>query len=318
MTVNGRSLVPIKPSGWKRPFFYIHGADGHTVDSLLGKYIDPDRPFYGLRAVGRDGKEPPHTSVEEMAAYYIQEIRTVQPKGPYLLGGRCTGGNIAFEMAQQLKKCGQQVLLVVMVDSPKPLLTEEEKVEYWDAVTSKQLEWSRKLTNDGFDFCLIETDFNPKVFECNLQIPVNYVPKIYSGRVVYFSAKEKSQNSFIAHLLQPTAWNRWVSSGIEVYEIPGDHLSMTKEPNASVLAKELSICLNRADYENQKQGKNPSSKHNINQQLEEEGYKVIDFFSDDEVLSLLKLYKENSIPEDLIEPVSSSICSSDLCTGQKT
>mgnify|MGYP000092787914 CR=1 FL=1 len=295
MAVNGRSLIPVKPSGCKRPFFYVHGADGHTVDSLIGKYIDPERPFYGLRAVGRDGKEPPHTCIEEMVAYYIQEIQTVQPEGPYLLGGRCTGGNIAFEMAQQLKKRSQKVLLVVMVDSLKPLLTEEEKVEYWDAVTPKQLEWSGKLTNDSSNLSLIETDFNPKVFEHNLQIPVNHVPKMYSGRVVYFSAQEKSKDSSIASLLAPNAWNRWVRNGIEVCEVPGDHLSMTKEPHVRVLAKELGNCLDRAEYQKQKQEEsreNLSSKHSIDRQLEEKGYKVIDFFSDDEVLSLLKLYKE--------------------------
>lgn len=321
MTANARSLIPIKPNGRKRPFFYVHGADGHTIDSLIGKYIDPDRPFYGLRAVGRDGKEPPHTCVEEMAAYYIQEIQTVQPEGPYLLGGRCTGGNIALEMAQQLKKHSQKVLSVVMVDSPKPLLTEEEKVGYWNAIAHEQIKWSGKLTNDGSDLSLLETDFNPQVFEHNLQIPVNHVPKMYSGRVVYFSAQEKSKDSSIASLLQPNAWNRWVSSGIEVYEVPGDHLSMTKEPNALVLANELSNCLNRAEHEKQKQGKsreNLSSKHSINQQLEEKGYKIIDFFSNDEVLSLLKLYKGNSVPRDLIEPVvSATICSSDLSYRQQ-
>lgn len=109
------SLISVKPTGYKRPFFYVHGADGHTIDTVFGRYIDPERPFYGIRAVGRDGQGVPHTRVQEMAAYYIQEIQTVQPEGPYLLGGRCTGGNIALEMAQQLKKRGHKILLVVKV-----------------------------------------------------------------------------------------------------------------------------------------------------------------------------------------------------------
>ncbi|MEN1786455.1 MAG: thioesterase domain-containing protein [Bacteroidota bacterium] len=315
------SLVSVKPSGYKRPFFYIHGADGHTIDTALGRCIDPQRPFYGIRAVGGDGQGVPHTYIEEMAAYYIQEIQTVQPEGPYLLGGRCMGGNIALEMAQQLKKRGQKVLLVVMVDSPKPLLTEEEKVEYQNAVARVQMRWRGKLINNNFDFRSIEIDFNPKVFEYNLQIPANHVPQIYSGRVVYFAAQEKSKDSFISELLQPDAWNRWVINGVEVYEVPGDHLSMTKEPNVHVLAEKLSTCLDRAECEKEKtnnNGEQLSSKLGMNQELEEKGYKVIDFIRADEVQSLLKFYCENPIPKDLLEPVvSATLCSSDLSYRQQ-
>jgi thioesterase domain-containing protein len=239
-----RSLISVKPSGYKRPFFYIHGADGHTVDTLLGRCIDPERPFYGIRAVGRDRQEVPHTCIEEMAAYYIQEIQTVQPEGPYLLGGRCTGGNIALEMAQQLKKLGQKVLLVVMVDSPKPLLTEAEKVEYREVT----VDWVDKIFNNS----LIEIDLNPEVFEYSLQIPTNHIPQTYSGLVVYFAAQEKSKDSFISELLQAKAWDRWVINGVEVYEVPGNHLSMTKEPNVCVLAEKLSTCLDRAECEEKK------------------------------------------------------------------
>ncbi|MEH1787961.1 MAG: thioesterase domain-containing protein [Nostoc sp.] len=315
------SLISVKPSGYKRPFFYIHGADGHTIDTVLGQYIDPERPFYGIRAVGRDGQGVPHTCVEQMAAYYIQEIQTVQPEGPYLLGGRCSGGNIALEMAQQLKKRGHQVLLVVMVDSPKPLLTEEEKVEYPNAIAREQMRWRGKLINDDSDPSPIEIDFNPKVFEYNLQIPGNYIPQIYSGRVVYFAAQERSKDSFISELLQPNAWNRWVINGVEVYEVPGDHLSMTKEPNVRVLAEKLSTCLDRAECEEPKQeqsGEKLNYKRSINQELEDKGYTVIDFLQEDEVQSLIRFYRENSIPNDIIEPVvSATICSSDLAYRQQ-
>ncbi|MEH2059245.1 MAG: tetratricopeptide repeat protein [Nostoc sp.] len=293
------------------------GADGHTIDFLLGKYIDPDRPFYGIRAVGLDGQGIPHTCVEQMAAYYIQEIQTVQPEGPYLLGGRCTGGNIALEMAQQLKKRGQKVLLVVMVDSPKPLLTEAEKVEYPNAIAREQMRWRGKLINDDSDPSPIEIDFNPKVFEYNLQIPANYIPQIYSGRVVYFAAQERSKDSFISELLQPNAWNRWVINGVEVYEVPRDHLSMTKEPNVRVLAEKLSTCLDRAECEDKTIESN-GEQFSIDLELEDKGYTVIDFLEEDEVQSLIRFYRENSIPNDIIEPVvSSTICSSDLAYRQQ-
>jgi len=297
------SLISVKPSGYKRPFFYIHGADGHTIDTVLGRYIDRDRPFYGLQAVGRDGKEPPHTCVEEMANFYIQEIRIVQPKGPYLLGGRCTGGNIALEMAQQLKKLDEEVLLVVMVDTPRPLLTEEEKLEYLEIVACEQTRrrWRETLISKGSDFSQSKFDFNPEVFRYGVQIPANYIPQIYLEHVVYFVAQENGKNSFLSKLLEPDSWNRFVVNKVEVHEVPGDHLSMTKEPNVHILAKELSACLDRADHREQKQHQNQENfnfKHNVNQNLEEKGYTVIDFLTEDQVQNLLSFYQRCPLPTD--------------------
>ncbi|MBW4473282.1 MAG: glycosyltransferase [Stenomitos rutilans HA7619-LM2] len=311
--VVSKSLIPVKPNGCKRPFFYIHAADGHTVDAVLGKYIDTERPFYGIRAVGRDGQGILHTCIQETASHYIQEIQAVQPEGPYLLGGRCTGGNIALEMAQALKKQGQQVLLVVMVDSPKPLLTEEEKTEYPIALARDQIRWSGKLTSSDSDLSPTEIHFNPKVFEYNLQIPANHVPQAYLGRVAYFAAQEKSKDWFISNLLEPDAWNCWVANGVEIYEIPGDHLSMTKEPNVQVLAKELSHCLDQADREEQKPiEENLYLNSPIHLEIETKGYAVIDFLDQIEVLNLLDFYKKQSLPKDLAEfELAFSINSSD-------
>ena len=61
-----------------------------------------------------DGKETPFTSVPEMARHYIAEIRTVRPHGPYVVLGICTGGLIAYEMAQQLLEQGETATLVMM------------------------------------------------------------------------------------------------------------------------------------------------------------------------------------------------------------
>jgi hypothetical protein len=73
-----------------------------------------EQPLYGLQARGLDGEALPFTRVEEMAAHYVQEICAVRPKGPYLIGGTCTGGVVAYEMAQQLVAQGEQVILAIM------------------------------------------------------------------------------------------------------------------------------------------------------------------------------------------------------------
>ena len=70
----------------------------------LARHLGPDQPFYGIEARGLDGAEEPFVDVKTMAGYYVDLIRTIQPHGPYALGGLCFGGVIAFEMAQQLRQ----------------------------------------------------------------------------------------------------------------------------------------------------------------------------------------------------------------------
>ena len=74
----------------------------------LAHLLGTDRPFYGLQARGLYGDEEPHETFEEAAADYIAEMRTVQPHGPYLLGGFSGGGITAYEMARQLEADGER------------------------------------------------------------------------------------------------------------------------------------------------------------------------------------------------------------------
>ena len=110
-----QSLVAIQPRGTAIPIFMVPGVGGNVlIFAQLARLLGPDQPFYGLQARGLDGKEVPFTSVLEMARHYIAEIRAIRPQGPYILVGICTGGLIAYEMAQQLFEQGEDVTLVVM------------------------------------------------------------------------------------------------------------------------------------------------------------------------------------------------------------
>jgi thioesterase domain-containing protein len=110
-------LVPVQPGGALPPFFCAHAIDGDVVCfAELARELGPDQPFYGLRARGLDGEEPPHTRVEDMAAHYLAEVRRLQPEGPYHLGGFSSGVLIALEMAQQLVAGGQRVGLLACLD----------------------------------------------------------------------------------------------------------------------------------------------------------------------------------------------------------
>jgi len=112
------SLVPLQPQGSKPPLFLIHGWGGSVLELLaLARLLPPDQPCYGIQAVGLDGRAARHTTVEEMAAHYVTEIVSFQPRGQIYLGAYCMGGVIAFETARQLQQQGRRVALLALVDT---------------------------------------------------------------------------------------------------------------------------------------------------------------------------------------------------------
>jgi len=106
-------LVPIQPNGSKPPLFW---ASGESSDFLLPRYLGRDQPLYTLMHQCHDGKPVRYPRLEDLAANHLQEIRRVQPQGPYFLGGYCFEGMVAFEMAQQLRQQGQEVALLALLD----------------------------------------------------------------------------------------------------------------------------------------------------------------------------------------------------------
>lgn len=115
------SLVAVQPNGSKPPLFLMHGGGGNVlVYRDIALFLGPDQPIYGLQARGLDGKVVPYTRIEDKASHFIAQIKTVQPHGPYFLGGLSTGGTIAWEMAQQLWAQGEDVALLALFDTSGP------------------------------------------------------------------------------------------------------------------------------------------------------------------------------------------------------
>jgi len=112
------SLVTIKAGGTQPPLFFVHDADGETILYLnLAQRIGGDRPVYGLRPYSREDLPVAHTRISEMVSYYIEKIRSVQPHGPYFLGGLCAGGALAQAIAVELQAQGETVPLVALIDA---------------------------------------------------------------------------------------------------------------------------------------------------------------------------------------------------------
>ncbi len=262
------SLVPIQPNGSKPPFFLVHAVGGNILSYCdLARHLGLNQPVYGLQAQGLDGKTAPHTRIEDMAAQYIKEIRTIQPNGPYFLGGASFGGTVVFEMAQQLYAQGEKVALLSLFDSAglnnlpttffdlisghvnnlAQLKPQEQLVYIW-----QRLKWQicKRIAKPIHQLSLIsgnverspQTLHNLSVLEANIHASKNYVPQVYPSHITLFRAKLRSSRYYFD---PQGGWGGLASQGIEIHEIPGDHNSILIEPHVQVLAEKLKACLDR-------------------------------------------------------------------------
>jgi thioesterase domain-containing protein/acyl carrier protein len=113
-------ITELRATGSETPIFFLHNDDGRGLYThALARSLDAGRPFYAVHRDAFDSRSPALT-VEALAAYGTQALRAVRPRGPYVIGGHCNGGAIALEMARQLRESGEEVELVVMVDTRAP------------------------------------------------------------------------------------------------------------------------------------------------------------------------------------------------------
>ncbi len=116
-------MVGIQPYGEKTPFFFMHAAEGNVFCyNELSRELGMNQPFYGLKAFGIAPDTSPLSNVKEIVETYTEAIRKVQPKGPYILGGHCLGGAIAYEIAQHLRKQGEDISHLIIIDGYAPPL----------------------------------------------------------------------------------------------------------------------------------------------------------------------------------------------------
>jgi amino acid adenylation domain-containing protein len=265
------SLVPLHPGGSKRPLFLVHPAGGHVFPYIhLAQLLGSDQPCYGLQARGLEDGQDPHTRIEDMAAWYIQALQTVQPTGPYLLGGWSMGGVVAFEMAQQLQAQGQRVALLALLDgripTPDETFPEEDAeaillVERYFGISFGPMESLAQLPKDEqLAFMLeqaksaglvpAELDISQarrfvELLRSDLRATQNYGLHLYPGRITFFKANETPAGT--SPDPDPTmGWSEWASGGVEVHVVPGNHANLMYEPHVEVLAEKLTACLNQA------------------------------------------------------------------------
>jgi amino acid adenylation domain-containing protein len=264
------SLVAIQPAGDLRPLFLIHPAGGHVFPYVqLAQSLGLNQPCYGLQARGLEEGQVPHTRIEEMAAYYIDALQSVQAEGPYRLGGWSAGGVVAFEMAQQLHARGHKVNLLALLDARIPSSEEDFADEDFEAtlladfiryfgLSMNSQESLARLPKDELLTRVLEqaklaglvppdvqaSQAHPFIELCkaDFRATQSYVPQRYPGRITLFKASQE-----LAEISSdPTlGWGKLAAGGAEVHVVPGNHASMVYKPHVEVLARELNICLDQ-------------------------------------------------------------------------
>jgi thioesterase domain-containing protein len=269
------SLVRMQPYGFKQPFFCVHPAGGNVFGFVaLSRRLGTERRFYGLQARGLTAEGHSHTSVEDMAAFYLAALRVVQPTGPYFLGGWSMGGVVAYEMAQQLTGQGEAVALLALIDTRAPnpngraseldeaTLTASFAQDLALSRDNPNFSWEHFLqlsADERLDYVLEQgederipghggnlTDMRPfvDVFKANVRALGRYIPQPYVGRVTVLSAGEQA----VEESPDPTkGWGVLATEGVECHAVPGNHYSMMREPHVRALAARLKQCLEQTE-----------------------------------------------------------------------
>jgi natural product biosynthesis luciferase-like monooxygenase protein len=274
------SIVPIQPRGAHPPFFAVHEGLGIAhVYGPLARHLGPKQPFYGLQAQGgADGRQPPYhpcKQVKELAALYLEEVRAVQPEGPYFLGGFCFGGIVAFEMARQLEAQKQQVGVVVLLDTlldanggtpsirnrlqthlaRMSQMRSTERLSYVLGRVDANLrtEVHQRVRNLTRRLCaelarptyaaLGRTIGPDMIQQCFLaasdRMTANYRPKPISTRLILVRGADERLNS-------AWGWGGLAREGVEVHYVSANHLEMLSEPAVQQIAQIVSLRLEEA------------------------------------------------------------------------
>ncbi len=258
------ALVPIKPDGTRPPLFFVHAVGGSvTPYGALASLLGADQPFYGLEHPGLRGGTAAQR-IPEMAASYISAIRQVQPAGPFHLGGWSFGGVVAAEMASQLRAGGEEVALVVVLDSGLPTtMYEPDQAELltWfvrdlaglatsdppaiDLTALRQLAASEQvdavldaLEAAGLESSAVRQELRNRIriFAENSRAFLAHQPDRYDGRLVLLTAAQERDDDV-------GRWRALARADFEHYVVPGNHYTLLRSPHLPAVAEAVRRCL---------------------------------------------------------------------------
>lgn len=252
-------MVSIQPQGQGTPFFCVHPVGGNVLCySDLAREMGNSRPFYALQSPVPDPLSQDFLNLEQMAALYVEEVRKVQPAGPYLLGGWSIGGMVAYEMARQFAQHGETVDLLAMIDTHPP--TPERRLNTpmlarfagdlgrllgkdLRRMAQRFLELSREEQWKILLETLVQEEVLPRqtaeqeltnmlnVFTQNSIAVETYSLQKSPQKIVLFRAAQAENPQRLAE-----EWSNLAGESVEFHLIPGDHYTMIQRPQVSQLA----------------------------------------------------------------------------------
>ncbi|MGA2589395.1 MAG: amino acid adenylation domain-containing protein [Bryobacteraceae bacterium] len=248
--------------GSRVPLFCITSRpDDLYVFRHLTKHLDSAQPVFVLNAPVRDGEG--FERVEQLAARVCESVRNVRTQGPYILGGYCFGGILAFEAAQQLISGGAEVRLVALFDTPTPGYPRilRSRRRYWDVIRENgpgvcevvahaktvgrlmgRKTWARaqsSLASAGIAPAVAPATDGASLLEIAARM---YIPKPIDADIVQLIAQDQPVGSRV--LEDPRlGWRDLCRGRFQLYKAPGDHVTWLQEPHAQTTAALLSEAL---------------------------------------------------------------------------
>jgi amino acid adenylation domain-containing protein len=261
-------LIELKRSTSPCALFLVHPVGGHVyIYRDLVSLLDDDRPVYALQARGLDGKIEPLRSIREMATQYVAVIRARQPEGPYQLGGASFGGMVAYEMARLLLEQGQEVDFIAMIDTAgpgdllSPFESDAEILAYMlqigalnSALAAKLRELPpeerlhRFIQHTGERSRLIpplppeQVRHFFKLWRIGIKAMSEYTPAPARCPIVFFRASERDT---VNPSNPELAWRKLAVGSFELYDVPGNHITMNYAPHAKRIADVLTTYMAR-------------------------------------------------------------------------
>lgn len=240
-------LVLLKAGIEKQPVFLAHGLGGSVMEFFqLVKHIQIPHPIYGMQAKGIDGVDAPFDRIEDMAQFYLDAVKKLQPQGPYILIGHSLGGLVTLEMAQRLLANGEKVALLAMLDAYPHMrfLSLGQRIRL---IGRRAIQHASTLTRSSTRDSGSVPDRPPigaslvpamKRVRDDAYIALKrYRPRFYSGKINFVRAEISSDFPD-----DPAAVWAHLADEFEVETVPGDHVGILTthfEKLASVLSRHL-------------------------------------------------------------------------------